>query len=58
MLSQAQRIAAERDSLVMLIVGGLAADGRPAFDLAALAQMFARLTENHTLRMQRLGLSA
>jgi hypothetical protein len=58
MLSQAQRIAAERDSLVMLIVGGLAADGRPAFDLAALAQMFARLTENHTVRMQRLGLSA
>ncbi|HTY71531.1 MAG TPA: ferritin-like fold-containing protein [Actinomycetes bacterium] len=58
MLSQAQRVAAERDSLVTLIVGGMEPAGRPSFDLAALAQMFARLTENHTLRMQTLGLSA
>lgn len=58
MLSQAQRVAAERDSLVTLIVGGMAPTGRPTFDLAALAQMFARLTENHTVRMQTLGLSA
>lgn len=58
MLSQAQRVAAERDSLVTLIVGGLAPTGRPTFDLTALAQMFARLTENHTVRMQTLGLSA
>jgi len=36
----------------------MAPTGRPTFDLAALAQMFARLTENHTVRMQTLGLSA
>ncbi len=58
MLSQAQRVAADRDALVTLIVGGMGPSGQPAFDLASLSRMFTRLTENHTQRMQSLGLSA
>jgi tRNA-(MS[2]IO[6]A)-hydroxylase (MiaE)-like len=58
MLSQAQRVAADRDALVTLIVGGMTPAGQPAFDLAGLSLMFARLTENHTRRMQSMGLSA
>ncbi len=54
-LSQAQRVAVERDSLSTLIVGGI---DRPGMDLAELGQMFARLTENHTKRMESLGLAA
>ena len=54
-LSQAQRVAAERDALTALLVGGV---DRPGMDLAALARMFARLSETHTKRMARLGLSA
>ena len=44
-LSQAQRVAADRDSLAALIVGGV---DRPGMDLAALSRVFARLTENHS----------
>ncbi|MGH8938982.1 MAG: ferritin-like fold-containing protein [Actinomycetes bacterium] len=54
-LSQAQRVAAERDALAALLVGGV--DRRGA-DLAEVGRMFARLTENHTKRMAALGLSA
>ncbi|MGZ4610981.1 MAG: ferritin-like fold-containing protein [Actinomycetes bacterium] len=54
-LSQAQRVAAERDALSSLLVGGI--DRRGA-DLAEVGRMFARLTENHTRRMAALGLSA
>jgi hypothetical protein len=54
-LSQAQRVAAERDALSTLLVGGV---DRPGMDLAAIAQMFARLTETHTARMANLGLQA
>jgi tRNA-(MS[2]IO[6]A)-hydroxylase MiaE-like protein len=54
-LSQAQRVAAERDALTTLLVGGV---DRPGMDLAAVARMFARLTETHTRRMQSLGLQA
>ena len=54
-LSQAQRVAAERDALTALIVGGV---DRPGMDLAAIARMFARLTETHTARMAALGLQA
>ena len=54
----AQRVAADRDALVTLIVGGMTPAGQPAFDLAGLSLMFARLTENHTRRMQSMGLSA
>jgi len=54
-LSQAQRVAAERDALTALLVGGV---DRPGMDLAAIARMFGRLTENHLHRMARLGLQA
>jgi hypothetical protein len=54
-LSQAQRVAAERDALAALLVGGVAHRGA---DLAEVGRMFARLTENHTRRMAALGLSA
>lgn len=58
MLSQAQRTAAERDALSNLLVGGMGGGGVPGFDLAEVGRMFARLTEQHTRRMQALGLSA
>ena len=54
-LSQAQRVAVERDSLSTLIVGGV---DRPGMDLAELGQVFARMTENHIKRMASLGLAA
>lgn len=54
-LSQAQRVAVDRDTLAALIVGG--AD-RPGLDLAEIGRVFTRLTENHAERMARLGLSA
>ena len=53
-LSQAQRVAAERDALSALPSGGV---DRPALDLAAIGRLFTRLTENHSRRMQSLGLS-
>jgi len=49
-LSQAQRVAAERDALTMLIVGGTG-------DLGALAALLKRITSAHTARMQTIGLS-
>lgn len=54
-LTQAQRVAAERDELTALLAGGV---DRPGLDLAALGRLFARLTENHTARMTSLGLDA
>jgi hypothetical protein len=54
-LTQAQRVAADRDGISTLLVGG--AD-RPGADLAELGRMFARLTDDHTKRMQALGLAA
>jgi hypothetical protein len=54
-LSEAQRVAAERDALSALLAGGV---DRPGMDLAAIGRMFARLTENHTKRMSALGLQA
>jgi len=54
-LSQAQRVAAERDSLASLLAGGV---DRPGLDLAALGRMFARLTENHAQRMAELELAS
>ncbi len=54
-LTQAQRVAAERDALAALLAGGL---DRPGLDLAAIGRMFSRLTERHTERMDLLGLDA
>jgi len=44
-LSQAQRVAADRDALTTLLSGGV---GRPGMDLAAIARLFARLTRTTT----------
>ena len=54
-LSQAQRVAAERDALTALLVGGVDRPGMldPRRDRC---RMFVRLTETHTERMQLLGL--
>lgn len=54
-LTQAQRVAAERDALSAMLAGGV---DRPGLDLAAIGRMFTRLTENHAERMKELGLSA
>ena len=54
-LTQAQRVAAERDELTALLAGGV---DRPGLDLAAIGRLFARLTETHTARMTSLGLDA
>lgn len=54
-LSQAQRVAADRDALTSLLTGTV---DRPGMDLAALSRMFSRLIEKHTKRMATLGLQA
>ncbi|MEZ5091645.1 ferritin-like fold-containing protein [Nocardioides sp.] len=54
-LTQAQRVAAERDALTALLAGGV---DRPGMDLAAIGRMFNRLTERHAARMAALGLDA
>jgi hypothetical protein len=55
-LSQTQRVAAERDALSSLLIGG--GQGAGGADLAEIGRMLARLTGEHTRRMGRLGLSA
>jgi hypothetical protein len=54
-LTQAQRVAADRDALTALLTGGV---DRPGLDLLAMGRLFTRLTENHTQRMANLGLEA
>jgi hypothetical protein len=54
-LTQAQRVAAERDALSALLAGGV---DRPGLDLAAIGRMFTRITERHNERMLALGLAA
>jgi hypothetical protein len=54
-LTQAQRVAAERDALTALLAGGI---DRPGLDLAAIGRMFTRITERHAERMEELGLSS
>ena len=54
-ISQAQRVAAERDGLTLLLVGGL---DRPGADVVELGQLFNRLTRAHSERMAALGLAA
>lgn len=48
-----QSVAAERDSLTALLVGG-----EPGSDIAEMGKMFARISAAHTIRMEALGLSA
>jgi tRNA-(MS[2]IO[6]A)-hydroxylase (MiaE)-like len=66
-LIQSQRVAAERAELTALLSGAVTGversdaevmSGRPGLDVAALARLFTRLTENHTRRMESLGLDA
>jgi hypothetical protein len=54
-LTQAQRVAAERDALSGLLAGGI---DRPGLDLAAIGRMFTRITERHAERMAELGLAS
>jgi tRNA-(MS[2]IO[6]A)-hydroxylase (MiaE)-like len=54
-LSQAQRVAAERDLLSALLVG---ATDQQELDLATVGQMFTRLTDQHVLRMSTLDLQS
>lgn len=54
-LSQAQRVAADRDALTSLLTG---TQDRPGMDLAELSRMFSRLVAKHTKRMAELGLRA
>ena len=54
-LTQAQRVAAERDALSALLAGGV---DRPGLDLAAIGRMFTRITERHAERMAELGLAS
>ena len=54
-LTQAQRVAADRDALSALLAGGV---DRAGLDLAAIGRMFTRLTDRHAERMSELGLSA
>ncbi len=54
-LTQAQRVAADRDALSALLAGGV---DRPGLDLAAIGRMFARITERHAERMAELGLAS
>jgi hypothetical protein len=51
-LGQAQRVAAEREPLARLLVGGDAAQ------LGDIGRMFARLTDQHAARMSALGLAS
>ncbi len=55
-LSQAQRVVAERDALSTMLVGGVGLAA--GFDLAAVGEMFTRITKAHTKRMAALGLAA
>lgn len=49
-LIEAQRVAVQRDALIELLVG----EG----DLAGVARLLSRLTDNHTARMAALGLDS
>src|SRR5260370_24717186 len=50
-LSQAQRVAADREPLARLLAGGSAAQ------LGEIGRMFATLTDAHAARMSALGLA-
>jgi len=54
-LSQAQRVAADRDAFAVLLVGS---KGVPGAGLTEIVHMFGRITERHTKRLESLGLSS
>jgi hypothetical protein len=51
-LTQAQHVAAEREALTALVIGG------PGLDLNEIGRMLTRLTDGHSARMAALGLDA
>lgn len=51
-VSQAQRVAVDRDAMTHLLAGDSGAD------LAEISRLFARMTDNHQARMAALGLNA
>jgi hypothetical protein len=51
-LTQAQQVAAEREALTALVIGG------PGLDLNEIGRMLTRLTDGHSARMAALGLDA
>lgn len=53
-LSQAQRVAAERDSLDALFIG---TDTRPGLGLGGVTVLFDRIIARHSKRMKSLGLA-
>jgi hypothetical protein len=53
-LSQAQRVAVDRDGLAALLVG---TEDQPGADLAEIGHMFARIMDRHGERMKVLGLA-
>lgn len=53
-LSQAQRVAVDRDGLAALLVG---TEDQPGADLAEIGHMFARIMVRHGERMKVLGLA-
>ncbi|MEX1209370.1 MAG: ferritin-like fold-containing protein [Candidatus Nanopelagicales bacterium] len=55
-LSQAQLVAAEREALTALLIGG--AGGHGGMDMTAIGDLLTRLTDEHSRRMQALGLSS
>lgn len=59
-LTQAQRVAGERDALSSLLAGGIDRPGSAlaGLDLAAIGRMFTRITERHAERMALLGLDS
>ena len=54
-LSQGQRVAADRETFSVLLVGS---DGAAGMGLVGIVEMFGRITERHTQRMAELGLSS
>lgn len=56
-IAQTQRVAVERDALAALLVGAWDVPGAES-DLVELGRMLTRLTEAHSVRMRRIGLSA
>jgi hypothetical protein len=54
-LSQAQRVAVDREALSALLGGGVSGVG---FDLAGVGKLFTRISTAHSRRMAALGLSA
>ena len=54
-LTQAQQVAADREAMATLLVG---TSERPGADLGEIGEILRRVTQRHTERMTRMGLTA